>query len=250
MSNQNTHIDKNNFDDLYLRCVIVGFLGFLKNRFSWKYVSEEHGEYEVKLPIHYCLTGDNRYIMDAFFDDVPDKRVNMNTDQIPRAEIELTSWSIKSDEFTNPNIWLNINKEIDEELVQVAAQVKSVPIKLTFDMNLVTNNEADVFRCWQIYMKTMWMYKYFNFDYSRLPINAVFNFVGDVTNPIARDFTFGQTTGLIKSTYTFEINTFFPIFDTPNEIYANKIVNWVTNIWQNTSTQGSGTPPAAGNITS
>ena len=247
MSNQPEHLVKMNYNDVFLRCAISGFLGFLRNRFSWTNESEEQGQYLVELPIHYSLTGDNRYIMDAFFDDVPDKRVNMNTDSIPRGVVKLESWAIKPDEFTNPNIWLNVNKEMDDELIQVASQVKSVPVKLTFELNIITNNEIDVFKAWQVYMEGLWMYKYFSFDYKRIPINAVFNFIGDITNPIAREYNYGTSKELISSIYNFEVHTFFPIFDTNNEKYANNIASWITNIWQNTSTQGTGTPPASGN---
>lgn len=249
MSNQPEHIYKMNYDNIFLRCAIVGFLGFMRNRFTWYNESEEQGKYEVKLPIHYSLTGDHRYIVDAFLDDMPDTRVNMNTDSIPRGVVTLTNWAVKPDEFTNPNIWLNVKKEIDDELVQVAAQVKSVPVKLTFQLDVITNSEIDVFKAWQIYMEGLWMYKYFTFDYRRFPINAVFNFVGDMDNPIAREYNFGTSKELIKSTYNFEVNTFFPIFDENNEQYANNVSNWITNIWQNTSTQGTGTPPAGNNTT-
>jgi hypothetical protein len=253
--NNQTHFDKTNYDDIFLRCVITGFLGYLRERFILTQYSLENGKKEYVLPIHYSLTGDDRYIMEGFYDDIPDKRVNTNTDSIPRGIITLKSWSVKNDEFTNPNIWFNVHKEVDEEIVQYATQIKSVPVKLTFTLDTLVDNEIDVFKCWQIYMQNMWIYKYFTFDYLHLPINAVFNFIGDTDSPITREFKFGDVQ-VLKTTYTFDIHTFFPITDLqdlylggnnnpglggnpklPNAggIPANEGVQWILNIWKNKS---------------
>src|SRR3972149_586954 len=135
MVNNENFMDKTNYSDVYLRDVIVGFLGFLRGRFKWTNIGE-NGPVEVVLPINCSLTGDSRYITDAFYDDVPDTRVNMNTDQVPRGVVTLKSWAIKSDEFTNPNIWINVNKQDAEgECKQFVMQTKAVPIKLSFTLD-------------------------------------------------------------------------------------------------------------------
>lgn len=231
MSNNITYLDKTNYNDIYLRNVITGFLGFLRERFKWKNTTED-GSYDVILPINYSLTGDNRYTMDAFYDDVPDKRVNMNTDSIPRGIISLKSWAIKADEFTNPNIWYNYNVEIDDELQQRVAQMKAVPIKLTFTLDTLIDNEIDVFKAWETYMTNLWIYKYFTYTYKNIPLNAVFNFNGDTENQIIREYAFGDH-NVLKTTYDFEVHTFFPIFDNDNSVLANSQVQWILQIWQN-----------------
>lgn len=231
MVNNETFLDKTNFSDVYLRDVIVGFLGFLRNRFSWTQVGE-NGPLKVNIPIYYSLTGDSRYIMDAFYDDVVDMRVNMNTDTIPRGVITLNSWEIKQDEFTNPNIWLNINKEIDGELQQIVTQTKAVPIKLSFSLDTIVDNEIDIFKAWQTYMDNMWIYKYFTYEYAKIPINAVFNFVANTESQFVREFSFEGGKAL-KSTYNFDIHTFYPIFDLDNRFNANASVQWILQIWQN-----------------
>lgn len=231
MVNNENFLDKTNYSDVYLRDVIVGFLGFLKGRFKWVNIGE-NGPVEVVLPMHYSMTGDNRYVLDAFYDDIPEKRVNMNTDQIPRGVVTLKSWSIKSDEFTNPNIWINLNRDIDGELQQIVTQTKAVPIKLSFTLDTIIDNEIDVFKAWQTYMDNMWIYRYFTYDYAKIPINAVFNFVSDTENPMVREFKFGDVTAM-KSTYNFDIHTFYPIFDLDNRFKANTAVQWIMQIWQN-----------------
>jgi len=205
-------IEKNNYDEVYLRNVIVGFLGFLKGKFNFITRSDENGNKKINVPVYYSFTGQNRYILDAFYDDIPDKRIQSNTDQIPRATIKIDSWNVKNEEFTNPNVWVDVTKEIDDEILEFSTQLKAVPIKLNFTLEIVLDNEIDIFKIWESYMKTIWIYKYFNFSYHRIPIQAVFNFIGDTDNQFARDYTF-EDTNVLKNEYKFEVHTYFPLFD-------------------------------------
>lgn len=223
-----------NYDDVFLRNVIVGYLGFLNERFYW-YNKTENGPVKVPIPFYYSLTGDNRYINDAFLDDTPQNRIIGNADPIPRGVLSLSSWAVKSDEFTNPNVWLNVNKEIDDELQQIVTQTKAVPVKLTFSIDAVCDAELDIFKSWQVYMENQYMYRYFTFDYKRLPLNAVFNFGGETENTTIREMKFGDLSAYV-SKYTIEVHTFFPIFDLENKFLANKAVQWILRIWQNTNT--------------
>ena len=206
-------IDKKNYDDVFLRSVIVGFLGFLKDKFNYTIYGEENGFQKINVPISYSLTGQHRYILDAHYDDVPDMRVNSNTDQIPSANFKLDSWNIKNDEFTNPNVWVDVTKELGEEIIEFATQLKAIPIKLNFTLDIILDNEIDLFKIWESYMKTIWIYKYFKFTYHRIPIQAVFNFIGDTDNEFVRDSNFGDNKDGYKTTYSFEVHTFFPLFD-------------------------------------
>lgn len=206
--------DKKNFSEVFLRNVIVGFLGFLQGKFNIITSSNENGKKSINVPVYYSFTGKNRYILDAFYDDIPDKRVQSNTDQIPRATIKLDSWNIKNDEFTNPNVWVEVEKVLNDEIFEFATQLKAVPIKLNFNLEIIVENEIDIFKLWEEYMKTIWIYKYFNFTYHRIPIQAVFNFIGDTDNEFVRDFNFGDANvNRFKMNYSFEVHTFFPLFD-------------------------------------
>lgn len=223
-------IDKSNFDDVYIRNVIVAFLAYLNKRFYYYQNSQEKGKVKINVPVYYPLLGDNRYIMDSFYDDIPDKRVNINTDQIPRGILKLDSWNIKMDEFTNPNSWIDYVVSEDDELIQKAAQMKAIPIKLTFTLETILDNEIDIFKIWQTYMENLWMYKYFIYDFKRMPLKAVFNYVGDTDNPMSREKQFGDIRNLVVP-YTFEVHTFFPVFDNENELQANSGVTYLLDIY-------------------
>jgi len=234
MSNQQEDYNiKNNYSDVFLRDVTVGFLAYLRDKLKINYISEENGSYTEIIPIYYSLTGDQRFIMDSFYDDIPNKRVNMNTDIIPRGVLDVKSWIIKAEEFTNPNTWFHITEEVDEELIQKYSQLKSVPIKLSFELVFVLDNENEVFKIWQELMENFYMYRYFNFTYKRIPIKANFNFIGDSENVIAREYSFGTGTKPYKSVYNIEVHTHFPIIDKVTSLLSNKGVEWDFAIYQN-----------------
>lgn len=223
MENYREHKDKTNYTDVFLRNAIIGLLGYFRNRFKWVNTSKELGDVIVDIPIHYSLTGQSRMLMDMFYDDIPQNRVNMNTDKIPRGRLSLQSWAIKSEEFSNPNVWFNVNAlDQDDELITIATQTKAVPLKLVFEFETIFDNEIDIFKCWQIYMSIMWNYKYFTFEFNNIPINAIFNYMGDVENTVARDYTFEKSESF-KTVYTFEVHTFLPLFDIINEDSINNL---------------------------
>lgn len=231
MINLETFLEKTNYhNDVFLRCVIVGFLAFLKNRFSWTNRFES-GDKQVNIPFYYTLTGDNRFIMDAFKDDFPQDRVDSNTDQVPRGVLHLKNWAIKADEFTNPNVEILFEQEVDDELQELYANVKAVPIKLTFGVEVVIDSEIDVFKAWQTFMDNMWIYKFFTFDYNRINVEAVFSYPGDKENPIPREFKFGDNNKLSLK-FDLDIHTFYPLLDLKNPIKANAGTQWVLRMWQ------------------
>lgn len=232
MINNKVLMDKTNYNDLWLRNVLIGFLAYLENRINWVNNFEDESV-QVNVPFYGALSGDTRYILDLFKDDIPIDRVDMNTDQIPRGAVSITSWSFKSEEFTNPNTAINTQIEIDDELQEVVAQCKMMPIKVTVHVDIIVDSEADVMKAWESLMVSLFIYKYFTYEHKRLPINAVFNIPTDFENPVVRNKTFGDNSS--KSSLIIpldiDIHTVFPIFDYKNSISNNKQVEWILQLW-------------------
>ena len=94
-----------NFEDVFFRdltlCVLDTLEGEVKwvNRFS-------QGDREVTVPFYYSMTGDERFLLDSFNDDIVSNNrfVDLNTDIVPRGHLTMTGYDIKGDEFANPNI--------------------------------------------------------------------------------------------------------------------------------------------------
>lgn len=224
-------LDKTNYRDVWIRNVLVGFLAFLRNRVNW--VNEfTDNPIKVNVPFYGSLSGTSRFSLDSFKDDISVGRLEMPTDPIPRGSVYIDSWAVKPEEFTNPNIWINQQQELNDELIEIAVMCKKVPMKLTAKIEIIVDSEIDVMKGWQSLMQALYMYKYYTYDYLRLPINTVFNMPTDMTNPVIREKKLGnEASSIFSIPMDVELHTIFPIMDYPNEIPANKQVQWILQTW-------------------
>ena len=240
--------DRFNMDDVFFRdltaCVLDTLEGEVKwvNRFS-------SGDVDVNVPFYYSMTGDERFLLDAFHDDiVSDNRyVDVNTDIIPRAHITMTGFDIKSDEFANPNVWLKMVVENSEEIRKVLAKVRAIPISAKYDLSILLESEIDAFKCSQAIMDTIWLYRFMYFEYNFMNIDAVILVPDSNQVEIQRDKSLSSE-NKIRLTLSFEVHTYYPAYRKP-EYDNNQLVNsndvlvypkktkWYNNILQS---RGSG----------
>ena len=139
MVNTENFIENTNYKDVWIRNVLVGFLAFLRNRVNWTNEFTAN-PVPVNVPFYGSLAGSTRFALDAFKDDIPVTRIEMNTDPIPRGSVNFSSWSVKPEEFTNPNIWINQQQELNEELVEIAVMCKKVPMKINAKIEIIVDS--------------------------------------------------------------------------------------------------------------
>lgn len=201
-----------NFEDTFFRDLTVCVLDTLEGQVRWvnRFSS---GDFPVNVPFYYSLTGDERFLLDTFADDVvSDNRfVDLNTDQIPRGHITLKSFNINSDEFANPNVWLRMVVENEVEIRKVLAKVRAVPISVNYDLEILLSSEIDIFKCSQAIMDTLWLYRFMYFEYNFMNIDAVINMPDSSSIEIAREKSM-QSDNTIKLTVSFEVQTYYPAF--------------------------------------
>ena len=114
------------------------------------------------------MTGDERFLLDSFSDDVvsDNRYVELNTDMIPRGHLTMTGFDIKSDEFSNPNVWLRTVVENKTEIKKVLAKIRAVPMSVKYDLVILVNSEIDSFKCSQSIINTLWLYRFMYFEYN------------------------------------------------------------------------------------
>jgi hypothetical protein len=106
-----------NFEDRIFRDLTLCVLDTLEGEIRW--VNKfSNGDVPVDVPFYYSLTGDERFLLDSFSDDVvSNNRLNdLNTDKIPRGHLTLTGFNIRADEFPNPNVWLKMGGKSERKL--------------------------------------------------------------------------------------------------------------------------------------
>lgn len=201
-----------NFEDVFFRdltvCVLDTFEGQVRwiNRFS-------SGDVPVNVPFYYSLTGDERFLLDSFADDVVSENrfVELNSDQIPRGHLTMTGFNIKSDEFANPNVWLRMVVENEIEIRKVLARVRAIPITVNYELNILLSSEIDTFKCAQSIMDTMWIYKFMYFEHNFMNIDAVILMPDTNQIEMSREKNLTSDNN-IKLKASFEVSTYYPAF--------------------------------------
>lgn len=208
-----------NFEDTFFRDLTVCVLDTLEGQIRWvnRFSS---GDFPVNVPFYYSLTGDERFLLDTFSDDVVSQNrfVELNTDQIPRGHITLKSFNINSDEFANPNVWLRMVVENEVEIKKILAKVRAVPISVSYDLEILLASEIDIFKCSQAILDTLWLYKFMYFEYNFMNIDAVMTMPDSNSIEISREKNMSSD-NTIKMTVSFEVQTYYPAFrkdKTPN----------------------------------
>lgn len=203
---------KFNMDDTFFRDLTVCLLDTLEGQIRWvnRFSS---GDYPVNVPFYYSLTGDERFLLDSFQDDIVSENrfVELNTDIIPRGHVTLKSFNILSDEFANPNVWLRSVVESDIEIKKVLAKVRSIPISVNYDLEILLSSEIDIFKCSQAIMDTLWIYRFMYFEYNFMHIDAVMLLPDNNQVEISRDKDLSSD-NTIKLTVSFEVQTYYPAF--------------------------------------
>jgi hypothetical protein len=221
--------EKFNFDEVFLRDLTMCVLDTLEGRVKWvnRFTS---GDVQVNVPFYYSLTGDDRFLLDAFTDDIVSQNrfVELNTDQIPRGHVTLTSWVIRSDEFRNPNIWLRNVIEDNVEAKRVLNKLRAIPITATYDLQILLKSEVDVFKCSQAIMNTLWLYKYMYFEHNYMNIDAIMMQPDNNGIEIVREKNL-KSDNTIKLTASLEVQTFYPAFITNVEVKPFR-TRWFNNI--------------------
>lgn len=246
--------DRYNMDDVFFRDLTVCVLDTLEGRLNWinRFSS---GDVSVSVPIYYSMTGDDRFLLDSFQDDIvsENRYVELNTDQIPRGHLTLTNFNIRSDEFRNPNVWLRSVVEDDTEVKKLLKKVRAIPITATYDLTILLKNEIDIFKCSQEIMNTLWLYRFMYFEYNYMNIDAIMLMPDSETIQIQREKNL-KSDDMVKLTLSIEVQTYYPSFITSNQekvratvtqtsSYTNISLNSTSGISVGQYILGSNIPP-------
>ncbi len=210
--------DVKNYDDVFYRDLTVCLLDKLEGKVFWKNKFSEK-TIDVTVPFYYSLSGDERFLLDSFTDDVVSNNrfVELNTDIIPRGHITLTTVNIKSDEFRNPNVWLKTIVENESELRTVLKKVRAIPIVATYDVVILLDSEIDVFKCQTALMDTLWLYREMYFEYNFMHIDAISLIPDDIAFEIIRESNLSSDNN-IKINFSIEVHTFYPAYYKDDEL--------------------------------
>jgi hypothetical protein len=207
--------NKYNYSDVYVRNMTASILDVLEGEIYWEYEFST-GTVAVDVPFYYSMTGDEKFLLDAFTDDIvsENRKTELNTDQIPRGILTWTGWEQLSDEIANPNVWMKVTLEDKEEVKKVLARVRPIPMSHKFEMTITLNSENDAFKCAEAVLDTLGVYRYFQFQYRMINIIGVINFTDSPTFEKVREIN-NTTKNEVTYKMDFEVRTYYPAFRKP-----------------------------------
>jgi hypothetical protein len=223
--------EKFNMDDVFIRDLTVCLLDKLEGQLRWTNRFTDK-DVEVEVPFYYSLSGDERYLLDSFQDDIVSQNrfVELNTDQIPRAHLTYAGLNIKSDEFANPNVWVRAVVENETEIKRMLSKIRAIPVTVNYDLTIILSSEIDVFKCSQSIMNTLWLYKYMYFEHNFMSIDAILLMPDGEQLEIQREKNLASDNS-IKLTASLEVHTYYPGFSNDlNSMVEPKRTRWFNNI--------------------
>ena len=202
--------NQTNYDDQFIRQITIGLAKTLNKRIRWINRFEDKN-IRVTLPMYLSEAGDENFLLDAFIDDIVDKRVSQNTDQFQRGIITFTGFGSKSDEFANPNQYLKQKYTISEKLRTIISKVKAVPININYDIKIQLATHIEIDKVSQKILNLLFNYYYFNIDYFGMKIYAVLTLPDDKGIEIQRELSMESDRKKFIN-FSLNIETYYPIF--------------------------------------
>ena len=211
--------EQHNYDDNFFRMVGTSLIKTLTNSVSWiNYFNDK--KIRVVVPFYFSLAGNDRFVLDAFVDDIPGSRVELNTDQIPRGVVTFSSFVSDTGQFANPNEFLRNKRIINGKMKTLIQKTKAIPVSLTYNIDIVLNTEIDVLKCSEKLLNTLYNYMFFNIDYYGIKIDAVFNLPDDKEIVIERDQVLDTDTKK-HIRFSLKVDTYYPVFISENYKYID-----------------------------
>lgn len=201
-----------NYEDVILRDMTLGVMKELHRKIRWinKWNDKEK---LITVPVYYGMVGNERFLLDAFIDDIIGIRPDLNIDPIPRGHIQLESATVKRSEFSNPNVNMEFFKEENGVLKRLTGKFKVLPIQATYKLKIKLDSEIDLMKCKQSLWDWFWVYKYFYITYNSIRLDCVLVTPDDYQTEIQREIQGisgkEDTNKFIE--LSFEVHTFYPI---------------------------------------
>lgn len=226
-----------NFDDIFLRNVIVGFINLTHENVRWyMQTGRAHTERrEVRVPFYFSTTGSERYLQDNFLNDMVTDPANEKAegtyDLIPRGILNLTGMSVVTNEITNKYVRVERTRMQDDgSLKTFSVETFWVPIEMEFECTIHVDSMADQLKCTEASMAAFYKHRPFQVDLVSMRIPAVAFFSEKYENDRTFDYKFED-----KKSYTVKypvtVKTSFPIFLNETEVFrGNRIDTFSSSI--------------------
>lgn len=226
MSSSFTH--KHNTDNVLIRSIIVGLLNDLNDKVYIENTNELDADGEnkrVPVPFFYSYSSDERFMQDYFQEwaDCVVGWIEGNYDPIPRGSLVISSMGIQNAQQTSRFVRGFYLKEEQGELKQYNSYLNSIPMTMSFDVEVMVDTSLDGFKVTQSLIREIYKVLTFNVNFEGVMIPCQAGFSDTLSVDKLMDYTYGENNRLLVK-FTLETEFYFPIFDPKQEMFAGDAI--------------------------
>jgi hypothetical protein len=206
------NIDKEyNYDDNFIRMATISLAKVLTTKVRWINRWSDGKKIRVLIPFYTSFAGQERFMLDAFVDDIVGNRAELNADQKQRGVITFKGGSQKDDEFANPNQYLAKSTKLNNNFKDIISRTKAVPVSLNYDIIIKLDNEWEANICYTKLLDVLYNYRFFSISYFGIKIDAFFRLPSETGIEIPRETNL-STDNTITMKFSLEVVTYYPVF--------------------------------------
>ena len=223
-----------NKDNSIIRYIVVAFISEMHNNLKYTNIIGEDEKQEITIPFYYSVTGQERFLLDAFLKDVVVDENNETAigtyDQVPRGIIQLDSMSIDAAALVNKFIRTEINEKVDKQLKTFSYETAIIPLVFNFNVTILANNNIEMFKITEALIKTFYKNKTFQVDLGGYRVAGNIKLPEDFTHN--KLFEFGFTDKKLHQVeFPIEVYSFMPNFNEESKMFkGNRIEEFVHTI--------------------
>ena len=222
-------LHKYNTDNVHSRAVIVGIVNLLNDKIFYENVLGDDSIDTVYVPFFYNMGGDERFLQDYFlnwndcihpkFDcgEFTGNFADGNYDVIPRGVVTLSSKTIDTGKMTHRFVRGNYVKEVNGVLQTFSAFLNSIPITMSFEINIETDTYLDAFKIEQTLVETFYKNQVFSVTYKGFRVPCQAGFSEDYGVEKTFEFSY-QDNNQTTLKFNIEVETYFPVLDRTTEM--------------------------------
>ena len=222
---------KFNYDNIFIRTVIAGVINILNDRVYLIYRLSDTDTKTHYVPFYYSMTGDERALQDFYIqwnDCIQPKKVDGNIDVLPRGMVKMNNVNINTATLTNYHVRGDFVKEDDNnQLLTYSAKLHSIPIKMTFEIEILSDTQEDSWKIWEKIIEVFWptIASSVRWNYVRIPFQM--GFPADMPIEKLFQWSYGSVSSqnvnnIMK--FSVDLETYYPIFDKNTEIFKGKAI--------------------------
>ena len=216
-----------NNENVLSRAVIAGLLDVLNNHIQYNQVwgNDPIEDFEnINVPWFYNQSGDERFMQDFYThygSCMPPRPVDGNFDFFPRGVLTYTGSAINAQRITSRYIQGRYVKEVDGKLEGFVSYLYSIPLNITFDLELWAETQMTALKIEQeireVFYKNITYYVY----YKGMRVGCTAGFPEQVVIDKNIQYSF-ESENKIKLQFQVEVETYQPVFDPTTEMPADQ----------------------------